>query len=728
MAEKILNTRILLKTATLEEWNSSTLPLKKGEIAIATVAATAGNGLTEPVCMLKIGTAEEKTFSELPWSFYAKSSDVIAAAKSEDTLRTFINGVIADAGIASSSAMEALSGRVTTAEGEIDTLQSEMDAVEAKAAANEADIATLEGLVGDTKVADQITAAINALNLAGTYEAKGEAAKVQSALDTYKTSNDAAVLANTNAISANTNAITAIKDGTTLDSFADVETALAGKEASGAAAQALADAKTYADGLAGNYDAKGAAATAEANAKSYADGLAGNYDAKGDAAQALTDAKAYTDSEMTRLVGDKTVGTQIEAAITGLDLANTYAAKSHKHVKADITDFAHNHEMGEVNGLSNALAGKEEAGAAAAALAEAKSYADGKDAAIEAAQAAADKAQEEVDALETYVGTIPEGYTESNVIAYINKKAQETLDAASGGSSESAASVLAALNTYKAENDPKVTANTEAIAALEELVGDDKVSDQIAAVTNPLAGRVAAIEGDYLKAADKTELQGQITANANAIELLTNGVSAEEVDGVNDLIQYVKDHGTEVTGMKADIKANADAIDAIEADYLKAADKNELAGQISGLDTRMGAAETAIATKAAQADLEALAGRVTTVEGDLNAETTGLKAKMAAAEADIDELEALVGDTEVATQISDAIDAALKIDGVDKYALASALTAAIEQHNTDKAALEASIAAKADASELSAVAKSGNVNDLVQTTGDVLIFDCGGAN
>lgn len=44
---------------------------------------------------------------------------------------------------------------------------------------------------------------------------------------------------------------------------------------------------------------------------------------------------------------------------------------------------------------------------------------------------------------------------------------------------------------------------------------------------------------------------------------------------------------------------------------------------------------------------------------------------------DIDALEALVGSTAVATQITDAIAAALKIDGVDKYALATDLTAAI---------------------------------------------------
>ena len=80
-----------------------------------------------------------------------------------------------------------------------------------------------------------------------------------------------------------------------------------------------------------------------------------------------------------------------------------------------------------------------------------------------------------------------------------------------------------------------------------------------------LANRVKAIEDDYLVEADKTALQDQITANANAITLLTNGASAEEVDGVNDLINYVKEHGTEVTGMKADIAANTKAISDHEA-------------------------------------------------------------------------------------------------------------------------------------------------------------------
>lgn len=49
-------------------------------------------------------------------------------------------------------------------------------------------------------------------------------------------------------------------------------------------------------------------------------------------------------------------------------------------------------------------------------------------------------------------------------------------------------------------------------------------------------------------------LQGQITANTEAIEKLTNGVSAEEIDSVVDLINYVNNHGSEVEGIQENIK------------------------------------------------------------------------------------------------------------------------------------------------------------------------------
>lgn len=682
MAERIFNTRILNKIDTLEAWDASSLKIKKGEICLAYVAADAGLGLEEPVIMAKIATEEGKTFKELPWAFHAKASDVVNAAKSEEALTAFVNGVIANAGIATDEAMQELAGKVTTAEGEIDTLQSEMDAVEAKAAANETAISGVKGLVGDKAVATQISEAIAALNLADTYEVKGEAAKVSTALETYKTSNDAAVkkisddlageIARAKAAEeANAGAISGIKDGTTIDSFADVEVALAGKQATGDYAT-----KAEAQGYANAKDADIAAA------KKAGEDAAAAVDAKLTAeveratkaeAQALTDAKAYTDAEITEWVGDKTVGVQISTAIANEKLAETYAPIVHKHVKADITDFAHTHEMGEVNGLVDALAGKETAGAAADALEAAIEYADGKDEAIEAAQAAADKAQGEVDALEAAVGTVPEGKTVLGIID--EKTAGIATDAALGELQEAVDAIEA--DYLKAADK---TALQGEIDALEGLVGDTKVSTQISTAVatetaaredadTALDNRVKAIEDDYLKGADKTELVGAIaTAKTEAIEAVLGEAVPADFDTLKEVAAWIQ----------ADTTASAELVTRvsdIEKDYLKAADKTELEGKITAAQNaadkaqgEVDALEEVVATKAAASDVTTLTGRVTTAEGKI----TTLEGEMDAVEGRATALETKVGDKTVAEQIQSAITA----ENLGQYALASDLDTA----------------------------------------------------
>ncbi len=242
-------------------------------------------------------------------------------------------------------------------------------------------------------------------------------------------------------------------------------------------------------------------------------------------------------------------------------------------------------------------------------LAEEKSRAEAAEA---AAAAAAKKAQDEVDALEAYVGVIPETYTESNIVAFIQKRAQEVLAAAQGGSSETAASVKAALDAYKSENDPKVNKNTTDIAT---------------------------IMGDYLKKADKDELAGDIADNAAEITRIDAALKAaiendgEGLDSIKELATWIEEHGTEAAGYAAAIDALEDLVgdtavatqiaNAIAAEnlaqYAKTAD---IEATLQKVDTQgtvteaINAAITAlsIGDYAKAADLTALAARVTALE------------------------------------------------------------------------------------------------------------------
>ena len=237
-------------------------------------------------------------------------------------------------------------------------------------------------------------------------------------------------------------------------------------------------------------------------------------------------------------------------------------------------------------------------------------------AAEEAAVAAAKKAQDEVDALEAYVGTIPsdEAYADiTNIVAFIQKRAAEILAQAQGGSSETAASVKAALEAYIALNDPKVTKNAEDIAT---------------------------IMGDYLKKADQDELAEDIKANADEIlridAALKAAIDDEDgagLDSIKDLATWIEAHGTEAAGYAAAIQAlealvgdttvatqieNAIAAENL-SQYAKTAD---IEGTLQKVDTQgtvteaINAAITALAIGdyAKAADLTALAVRVAALE------------------------------------------------------------------------------------------------------------------
>ena len=153
------------------------------------------------------------------------------------------------------------------------------------------------------------------------------------------------------------------------------------------------------------------------------------------------------------------------------------------------------------------------------------------------------------------------------------------------------------------------------------------------AVNSTLPNRIKAIEDDYLKAADKTELEGKVnTALADAKSYTDTEVSRIVADSGSGLIGTEGDASTantiygakkyadekaaaaqsaaeataaadaesKVSAAKEEIKGTTDAlagrIKAVEDDYLTSADKTEITGAASALEGRVAANEGAIAT------------------------------------------------------------------------------------------------------------------------------------
>ena len=578
MATKTLSTKIKLRIDTLENWNSSSVVLLNGELALATVAASAGTGLTEPVVMAKIGNGTD-TFANLSWSFHAKASDVLAACKTEAGLKTFVNNVIADAGVATDDALTTLAGRVTTAEGKITTA--------------EGNITALQGLVGDTKVATQISNAITALNLADTYAAKShthtkseitdfahthamtevtgltdaiaDAKKAgtdaNTALEAYKVTNDAAVKANADAIAAINNADTGIlkqaKD------YAD------GKDA------AITAAKNAADAAQADVDALEAKVGTVADGKTVVQMISDAQDAATYDDTALAARVTTAESDIDALeakVGDKTVAAQITNAIEGLDLANTYEAK------------------GAAATVKSDLLGKDTDTAASNTFVGVKKYADSLDSAMDA----------RVDALEAAVGE--GGSVAAQITAEIQKLDKE--DTAVAGQYVSAVSeadgvitvTRAALPDYTETYAAKV--HTHAIADVTGLQDalDGKADD---ADVTALDGRMTTAEGKptTLIGSDAGKSVRAIANEELAAQLIPAGAK-ESLNTLQEIATWIQDHPDDAAAMNAAIEALETkvgdtsvsaqitaAIDALKiGDYAKAADLTAAVARIATLE------------------------------------------------------------------------------------------------------------------------------------------------
>lgn len=267
MAEHILNTRITLKYDTYENWQKSTLVLKAGEVAICAVpSGVTVNGITQPPAVLqKIGDGVN-VFKDLPW-LQAVASDVHTWAKAASKptyaaneitgLDTYISGQIQDTDT-----------QYTIVKGDNDYTYKLMS--RAKGAENystevatlsipnpSADINALKALVGDTAVATQISQAITALKLSDTYEQKGAAAAVKTALlgdaaEAYNTLGkleDAVIAAQASADEKTTMAAVEAKDYATKTEAQGYATAVVGMDTDDAEKATVKGAKAYAKDL-----------------------------------------------------------------------------------------------------------------------------------------------------------------------------------------------------------------------------------------------------------------------------------------------------------------------------------------------------------------------------------------------------------------------------------------------------------------------------------------------
>lgn len=276
---------------------------------------------------------------------------------------------------------------------------------------------------------------------------------------------------------------------------------------------------------------------------------------------------------------------------------------------------------------------------------DAKSYFES----LEAAQTAAASAQEAGSSETTYYYGQQIAVVESGKATLYVIQPDKTLKEVGGN-------ILIDENAFVKGNDGKLSllGFADAVGGAQLVKTEDGKVSWIKPDTTTVEGLSTAIES--LKATvgdDKSGLVKQVADNKAAIDTL-NGASTvegsvayqiaqvvagadESFDTLKEIADWITTHKTDAATMNSQINTNKD--------------------DIAGLKTKVGetsvADQIAAALKDGESDKYALADELSTANGKITA------------------LQGLVGETAVATQISDAIDGALKVDGEEKYALAS---------------------------------------------------------
>lgn len=391
-------------------------------------------------------------------------------------------------------------------------------------------------------------------------------------------------------------------------------------------------------------DSKDAAALK--SAKDYADSLAGNYDAAG------------------------TAETKVQELANGQVKTNTAA-------------------ISKLNGDAKTE------GSVAKAVADAQAGLETK---ISAADAKAAAAQTAADNLKTYVGTIPEGATSTDVVSYVNEK------------------------TAGIATDASLSALTKRVGTAE-----GKITAAEGNITN-LSGRADAVEGKVTTLiGEDTGKSARTIANEELTKQLIPENAKDSLNTLQEIAAWIQNHPDDASAMNAAISALKTKVGDIPEGatattivaYIKElvdAEKTRATGVEGGLDTRVKAVEAKLGdgdgsvakqieaavkveTDARIAADSSLDGKITTAksaadkaQGDVDAlkdvvaskaaasDVTALTTRVTAAEKDIDDLQAAIAaDGKVTAAIADA-----KKAGTDAQATA-------DKNKTDIATLTTTV-------------------------------------
>ena len=289
-----------------------------------------------------------------------------------------------------------------------------------------------------------------------------------------------------------------------------------------------------------------------------------------------------------------------------------------------------------------------------------------------------------------------------------------------GGSWTDAGSITLPDDSY---ND---TAITGRVSALETLVGNTAVATQIATAISALSD-VYDTKGAAAQAL--TDAKAYADGKDEAIAAAQSAAEAAQGD-VDALAEDVQANTAAIatlngTGAGSVQKQVADAVAQIVAEAPEAYDTlKEISDWISSHAGDASEMNSAIQQNTADiGELEtAVAGKVDKIEGkqlSTNDYTTEEKNKLAgvAAGAQANVIETVQVNGSPVSPIGKTVNISVPT---------GALASKSEVAESDLAsALANKINAKADDSALAAIAKSGNINDLVQTSGDVIVFNCG---